>query len=333
MAFNTLFEDITDLRTVVPQVQSAAEAADLFPYFEEAVEKYIYPYLGEDFYQELKTAINDASFVITDMTADEQAIIYNLRRAEAYYGMYEALPGMLSSMSSNGMHEQSLEGGSAPRQWIVNLSLKSSIQKADLFMDKVLAVLEANPDSYTTWSESSEFTVYHELLLSHADKFAKINGSRRTFVALKPYIEMAQDRYIETSVGGGLIAALITKKKAATAFSAGETKVVEDLYKSISYYALYLGGEELRLDISNDGIRMVSTNDGITGLSPANANAYSLWLKKMEGYGVHYLARAKKYLDDNYEDFDDYSTEAKNKNAPNYAASNAVTGTTGSVMI
>jgi len=115
--------------------------------------------------------------------------------------------------------------------------------------------------------------------------------------------------------------------------------VVEYLKKSISFYTLYHGAPELKLDISNEGIRMVSTSEGITGMSPANDNKvtnnnpYSDWLLRMERQGAYYLAMAKEYLDRNVAQFADYDgSEAEDKGTPNYGASASITGTDSSIM-
>lgn len=333
MAFNSLFRDMEDLRTVYPQIHSSADTKDFFPYLEEAVEKYIYPYIGEDYYQELKLALENTAYNITALTLSQQAVIKPLRRAEAYYAGYTATPFMLMDTSSSGMKEITTDGTSGPRQWVVKDNQRAAIQNADLFMDKVLAVLEKAPTSYTTWAASEAFTIHHELLISNADQFRGINGSRRTFMKMKGYIKMTEDRYIEPAISRQLIDALLAKKKTATAFSAPEQKLINELYDSISYYALFLGAPELRLDISNEGIRMVSTSDGITGITPADRQTYGDWLKRMEGFGLNYLARAKKYLDDNVADFPDYTVEAQGKDEPNIYANNAVSGTGSSVMV
>lgn len=339
MASKTLFKDIADFRTVFPQFHSSGSTTDLFPYLEEAAEKFIYDYISEDFYDELDAALQLVDYVLTDLTVEEQAVIKHLRRAEGYYGIYTAAPHMLLDMSSSGMKETNPDHTSQPRQWVHKENKTESIQKADFFLDKALKVMEADPDSYVTWSESNAFSVYHQFLITNADDFTGINGSRRTFVKLKPYIAQAQDRHVESSISRQLIDALITKKKTAAAFSAEETQLKEYLLKAVSYYALFLGAPELRLDISSDGIRLVSTSDGITGLAAPTDNTiiantpYGDWLQRTEASAKYYMARAKMYLDDHTAAFADYTDEAQDKDEPNIYAENAITGTTGSIMI
>lgn len=329
----TLFKDVADLRKVMPQFHSSGSAADIMPYLEDGSIEYIYPFIGEDFYDEIREALIAADYDLDALTAEEQAVTNHLRKAEAFYGLHKGLPFMLTENSSSGMHELQLEGSSGPRQWVIKDQLRASIQKSDLFLDKALAVMEADPDSYATWSESDEFTIHHELLLSHADQFKGINNSRRTFVKLRDYIQLAEDKYFEPAFGRALIDALIAKKKTAATFTAKELKLLDYLYAALSYFSLFLGGPNLRLDISSNGIRVVSHNDGITGITPSDVTAYSNWLINMETNGKVYIGKAKKYLDDNADDFDYYSAEAKAKDEPNTYAENTISGTKGSVMI
>lgn len=330
---DTLFNNIADLRTIIPQIQSSADAADIFPYLEEARIEYMDPYLSEDFYDEIRAALVAASYVVEDLTAEEQAIVNHLRRAEAYYGFYVAMPNMIADVSSSGFKESTNDRTTGPRQWVVKDARQNYIKKADLFIDKALAVMEGDPDSYSTWSESANFTIYHEHLLSKVDNFIGISGSRRTFVKLRNYIKQAEDRYVVPAMSRQLLDALITKKKAATAFSTFESQLVDYLYQGISHYALFMGAPELLLDVSNEGIRVVSTSDGITSKTTSDRQLYSDWMRRIEGTARHYMAMAKMYLDDNASQFTDYTTEAANKKEPNIYTSNSITGTSGSVMI
>lgn len=331
----TLFKDVADFRTVFPQFHSSGDDADIFPYLEDASVKYIYDFISEDLYDELRDALVAAEYVIDDLTAEEKAVINHLRRAEAYYGIYEAMPFMLSEMSSAGNKESSLDGSNAPRQWVVNMTTKSALEKADFSLEKMLKVMESDPGSYTTWSESSAFTIYHQYLLSNADEFQGINGSRRTFLKLKPYIKLAEDKYIESAISRDLIDALVTKKKAGTAFSSYEAQLVEYLYYAESYYALFMGAPELRLNVSGDGIRLVNTNDGITSKMSATdqAGTNNQWMLRMESNAKYYMGRAKMYLDDNAAEFADYTTEAQNKQEPNIYSNDAISGTDSSIMV
>lgn len=336
MAVKTLFKDITDFRSVFPQFHSSGDSGELFPFLEEGHIKYIFDFISEDYYEELRLALVAVDYDVDSLTAEEQAVINHLRRAEAYYGVYEAYPFMLMETSSSGARENSFENTAAPRQWVVNMNRKSAIEKGDFYLDQMLKVMEADPDTYSTWSESDKFTVYHELLLSHTAEFHGINGSRRTFLKLKPYIKLAEDKYVEPAISRQLINALITKKKAGTAFSAYESQLVTYLYDAISYYAIYLGSPELKLDVSAEGIRLVSSNDGITSKGPVNEVIYGStnneYIVRMESNAKYYMARAKMYLDDNLTEFDDYTSEAQAKDEPNIYSDN-ISGTDSSVMV
>jgi len=330
---DTLFQNIEDLRKVLPQIQSSAHEDDVFPYLEEAAIEYIYPYISEALYDELRSALKTNNYVITTLSAAEQAVVNHLRRAEAYYGFYVALPNMVADVSSSGFKETTNDRTTGPRQWVVNDARKNYIKKADLFMDKVMKVLEEDPTSYSSWSESPLFTIYHQHLLSKADDFVGISGSRRTFVSLRNYIKQAEDRYVIPAISRQLLDALITKKKAGTAFSSEESTLVGYLYQAISHYALFMGAPELMIDISSDGIRVVSSSDGITSKTITDRQLYSDWMRRIEGSARHYMAMAKMYLDDNVDQFADYTTEAQEKEEPNIYASDAIQGSTGSIMI
>jgi hypothetical protein len=328
-----LFENIADLRKVLPQVHASASEADIFPYLEQAAIEYMHPFISEDLYDDLQTALEAANWLITALTVEEQAIITHLRRCEAHYGFYRALPTMLATVGSGGFQEPNSQNAQGARQWVHRENKANYIATADLFLDKVLQILEADQASYTVWTDSPQFSINSAHLLASVGDFVGIGNSRRTFLKLRNYIKMAEDRYVVPAISRQLLAALITKKQAATAYTAEETILVDYLYQAISAYALFMGAPELMLDISAEGIRVVSTSDGITSKTTTDRQLYNDWMKRTEGNARHYLAMAKMYLDDNVAAFADYTVEAQEKPAGNAYASDAVSGTSGSIMI
>jgi hypothetical protein len=331
--YNTLFKDIEDLRTVLPQIQSSSDESDILPFVEQAAVEFIQPFLSAAYYTELKDALIAANYVLTDLTAAQQAVISHLRRSEANYGFYRALPAMLAVIGGGSFKESTNQNTQGARQWVHRENKANYIATADLFMDLALEVLEKTPASYTTWSGSEAFTVHQSLLLSSVADFVGIGKSRRTFLKLKNYIKMAEDRHIVPAISRQLLAALIVKKQAGTAFTSHETIVVDYLFQAISNFALFMGAPELMLDISADGIRVVSTADGIVSKTTTDRMLYNDWLKRIDGNGRHYLALVKKYLDENVAEFADYTVEAQEKDSPSIYGSDAISGTTGSLMI
>lgn len=331
-----LFKDTADLRTLIPQI--SASATDMMTYTSTAEEVYMVDYLGQAFYDELVAALVADAYVLTDLTAAKQAVLKHLRQASAYYGVYKATPYLNMQISNTGGMEHSSGETQGIRQWLYNMAQGSSIKDADIFMDKALAVMEASPSDYPTWSASDAFTQFKKYFITNADDFAKkglvdIAGSRRTFLRLVPYLAKAELQYITPCIGETLLDSLKAKILAGTAFDSYEQTLMDDfIYPALAHYTIYLGAPNLNLDISANGIRLISTADGITG-KKRDEKAYGEWRHQMLGDAKNYLSRAKKYLDDNEENIDDYANDdAADNDTPSYSIPDN-SGSSSSVML
>lgn len=310
----TLFKDTADIRTIYPDLESDAIFTSITPYLEEAAELYLYSYISQAFYDELVTALTAANYVLTSLTAAQQAVVQHLRRAQWYFGYYLGIQNSITTFGGSGAREISEDGSSQPRQWVFNSSKGDAINKADLFLDRALQVLESAPASYTTWRDSTAFTLHHKYLITTVDEIQELGGSRRTFKSLMQFIKKAEDRYLEPSIGPDLLTTLKTKQQTAGTFTAYETKVLEYLKDALRYYALYLSGSTLRLKLTDQGLMVASTDDGIGKYELSAREDYGDWKAGKLQDGEYYLNRAKNYLELNADQFSDYNGSTYHKN-------------------
>lgn len=331
-----LFNNVDDIRTIFPQIHSSAD--DMMTYISTAEEVYMVPYLSQAFYDELLTALDAVNYVLTDLTAAQQAVIKPLRQASAYYGIYKATPYLNMQVSDVGTMEHRSGEGSGIRQWMFNMAQGSSIKDADLFMDKALAIMEAAPDSYATWKSSSAFTSHKKYFISNADDFSRkglvdIAGSRRTYLRLVPFMAKCELQYIIPCIGDTLYDAIKAKLLAGTALTSYESSLMDKyIYPALAHYTIFIGSPNLNLDISSNGLRVVSTEDGIKG-KKLHEKAYTEWRMQMLGDAKNYLSRAKKYLDDNEENITEYKNDDASENeTPDYKIPDN-SGSNSSVMI
>ncbi len=316
------FKDIEDLQDVFPQTHASAD--DVLKYVSDAEELYMVDYLSSAFYGEVLAALDTANYVLTDLTPQQQAIIDHLRSSSAYYGLYEAMPFINVHLSNTGAMAHNGNESTQLRQWEYKEARGNAINKADRFLDKALAIMEATPADYATWQASTAFTIHKKYFITNAEDFrtkglVDINDSRRTYLKLIPFIAKAELQFITDCIGETLFDGIKSKLIAGTSLSAEEQILMDEyIFPATAHYALYLGAPNLKLDISQNGIRLVSTNDGITGITPEE-RAYKEWRHELLGDAKDYLSRAKKYLDDNSDVITDYSSDpAAENDTPQY---------------
>ena len=134
-------------------------------------------------------------------------------------------------------------------------------------------------------------------------------------MALFSWLSAAEHRHIRAAIGSQLLEGLKTRIAAGT-LTSNDNIILPMIRKALTFYSLFMGVSSIKLDISNGGIRMVSTDDGITSFSPAD-KAYESWRTELEQYAREALGECKLYLENNYEDFDEYqSSDAKGNDTP-----------------
>ena len=310
-----LFTDIKDLKNFIPQLHASMDDGEIFPYITDAADKYLVPFISQAYYDELVTEYNADT-----VSANNSNVIEYIRKASAYYGLYEAAPFINIQVGSGGMRQAQNDNSTPLRQWEFNMGRQSAIQKADMYLDKALAIMEATPDNYTTWKATDAYTVHRQFFITNAKEFSihvNIGESRRTFMKLRPYIHLAEIRYIKVAIGETLFEALKTRISAG-ANTADDDTLLEYIYPAAAYYAMYQGAPNLKLDISHEGIRLASTSDGITGLQPADRE-YHEWRKEIYGHAEYHLAILKKFLDDNTATYTEYADDdAADNDTPKY---------------
>ncbi len=308
-----LFTDIDQLRTVVPSIRKGTHPDSIFPYIDDAAEQYMINYISREYYEELVT-----EHAADNISANNAKVFTLLQKALGHYAIYDAYPDLNLQIGNSGVAENTNQNTSQTRQWVYKDSRKQKIIKADRFLDNALAIMEATPNNYQTWRDSDAYTEYSQYFFTNATEFSKelsINNSRRTFLALVPWIRLVEDSYIRTTLGDTLMDDL----KNTSPTGVYKPKVLQLVKKTLAFYAIYSGSNHLKLNVSSESITLVSTSDGIESRTSADAGSYHNWRMEIKGYAESYNAELKKYLDDNKENISQYeSDDASSTNNPRY---------------
>lgn len=311
---NILFGSTDQVKEVYADVDADMEIELIAPSLIEGTELYILPYIGRAFYEELANELSTEDYELSSLSNSEQDVLFQLKRAQWYFGYYLAIDSSIITFGSRGPKEIVEEGSAQPRQWVFNTSKEAAITKADLFLDKALAVLESAPDDYPTWKNSEAFTLHHQHLLTIVQDFPELGGSRRTFSKLHPYIDIAEERYLASVTGPALLEDLKQKQRNRTSLSTEEVSLMKFLKTALRNYALHLGAHDLRLMLNDKGIMIASTDDGIGKKAIADRKDYHDWLGKKLEFGEQYINQAKDYLDQHASAFAAYYQSPNHNN-------------------
>lgn len=261
-----------------PAVQANTKWKTLAPFQEPAIREYLLPFVGRPFYDALM------AYDGVDETVLEAGNM--MRRAIAYYMVFDAIPTMLGNLSALGFQSMSDSGGTSngPSQWAYKSTRWNLLSKADTYLDQLLVFLDEQVQDevafFNTYANDpavkyKKSAVFHTV--DQLDHYLNIQGSRRAYNRIIPFFEKAEDRSLRPVLGEAFLAEVM-----ALAAKKGEnrTDVENTLVRRCRYYVAEIGLTaalpHLSCVIQGDGIVIVSRMDGFdqkngSGLSNSQA--------------------------------------------------------------
>ncbi len=222
------------------------------PFVRQATQKKLMPYLGRTLYNVIIAS--------GDNTYDD--VIEQLRDALAHYSVAIALPKLLTVIGEAGVGQNVSEKFQNTNQWSYKNTLWDATQQADSFLDVALAQLsEINTPEVEAWKNSKHYQRHRPNWLSTLEAFERYHslmGSRRTYIALVPYIEKAIDRFLMPVLGDTLEIRLRQNEPATSLIS----EVTRRIERMLAAYAIYMAVPNLMMVIEGDGFKTISQLDG-----------------------------------------------------------------------
>lgn len=193
-----LIETIEDLKKHIT-VSATFDFKKVLPYAKRAERKYIIKAIGRDQYDSMVVHQYDED---SDLPID--LVKELLSEAAAHYALFLALPVINLQITNSGV--KTTENKDAPQaDWKDLRDLKRSLSEtANEAMDAAFELMEANESNFQEWVDSDQYTVFKSGIVRHTnvfDLYFDIQKSRKTFMALKPYMIEAEERYLTSFFG------------------------------------------------------------------------------------------------------------------------------------
>ena len=160
------------------------------PHVIQAERDALLPVLGNAFY----TFLNDNP---PENTEQSQALEL-LREASACLAVARYIPQGSLHISNAGMSVSSGENHKPAQWWQLRDLQRSLYTQGHSAIDQTLALMESTAEAFSLWVNSPQYTVFKELLTPQTADFNRhfpIQDSRRSFVALRPYLLEVQRQY------------------------------------------------------------------------------------------------------------------------------------------
>jgi hypothetical protein len=200
----TLLKSIDDVKKYV-SVNKNIKWDSLDPYVKQADRKYIKNIVGAAIYNDYATT--------TPTNVTELQVYELLREASANLSWFIYMPLANVQVSDSGIAVIHSESSKAAEWWQIRDLRRSLLDAGLLALDEALKIMEANLDTFITWSATESYTIFNELFVKRTDTFHRwfgISNSRKTFLALKPYMLETHHQYFTNVLNDATIATIQT---------------------------------------------------------------------------------------------------------------------------
>jgi hypothetical protein len=282
-------------------------------------EEYIIPVIGENEYAALLSAY-EASIAAppTSLPSEDAALLNAIRWASVPLCFYSVAPTLFQSITSGGIMVKSNtdQGQMSTTKWGYKEFRIDCLKKGMNSIDKLYEFLDkSTPGTYAAWEASENYTQFKNNFIQTTAQFNNcyyISNNRNTFLKLKHIMQDVEQEYILPTISNELFAALKTKLVNNTGLSSYEKALLEKIRKTIAYYSIALGLEQ---------IVFVQTGNSIVAQSSVTTDEYSAEVggnvisdtaierMKLDANqkALSYLAATEKYLNDNASQFSAYA--------------------------
>ncbi|UZR95935.1 DUF6712 family protein [Chondrinema litorale] len=248
-----------EIRDYVP-ANVSFDFKNVKPFLQLAQDKYIYPFLDQDFYQELWDGYNTNS-----LTDKLKQVLYHAQNAIVNIGFMLYIPHGNVQVSSSGIHIATNEQKKTAFSWQVNQLRDSHLNIGYNAIDDLLLYLESNiqDPEFVKWKNGSGVTLKRESLIQSAVEFSKyvnIKSSRRVFMLLYAIMQRIE-REIPELISEELFEEIITQVKntAANSVSLENQKLLTFIKPFIAFATIAKAANEISLQITDQGITIVES--------------------------------------------------------------------------
>jgi hypothetical protein len=300
-----LIKQIAEIKKYLA-VDANTRIESISPYIDEAEIVFLIDLIGRPFYEEV-LAIYDAGDY-TGEKAKYQALIPMIQRPLINYAFFLSSSMYGVSVSDVGIQvNQTSESAPAPL-WKIQKIEEAWLNSAYTFADVLLNYLEEKAEDFATWAEGPTSPFSQELFISKTSDFEKIRSiakSRRTFLALKPFIKEAEP-LVERALGSELFDEL--KQQLKENDLTDENKLLLNFVRPVvAFYALIEAIPLLNISISADSILVNSYNNGLVKKDAPTEKQLEKLLQSLRNRLSISLEQLKMFLTDKVEDYPLYA--------------------------
>lgn len=227
-----LIKTIADIRQFCPVVNAKTAIDNYLPSIRHIEENLIIPAIGQSLYNELDELPADS----TDN--DRKALLSKSRETIAFLSVLRALPFVAVKIGDMGLHRMENDTHQAAYKY-QETELKQSLRSSGISaMESLLLFLDGKREVFTDWANTATAKALRGSLINSTFEFNAaypIENSPVVFMAIRPFMQVAEDFDIRPAIGAELFAQLKTGILSGN-LSEAQTGLLDLLRKALAYY-------------------------------------------------------------------------------------------------
>lgn len=309
-----LFKKIEEVKELIG-IGTGNHLERLKPHISNAETAYIRPLLGANMFDELQEFYDEPpTGELTEVQEAMKELLGKVQKSLIHLAYWMGFQVLNATISDSGFKRSESDTVKSLYK-AQETELKEYFRNAGFnAMDEVLEYLETNIEHFGEFKLTENWTKLKEAFIPDTKTFESvpyfINGSRLTFLRLKPHMQLVEDLQIKPLLGETIFAEI----KAEMVKDNPAAKVVAILpviRKPIAYLAAAMLMEESGADLTDKGLYFESTSAGAsyndTNRQPAAIEKIAYLAKRSRGIGESYLESLKSYLVAHAADWTAYS--------------------------
>ncbi len=265
----------TNFKDCYPQVKQNMSAQAFKVEIRQVTRDMLIPYITPQFYNHIAVKFQAGNPVWNEGEAE---VLELMQDCISYYVVWSMSSKTIVTVGDMGTQEHgSRDGTSQPaaawrffhHHWKVML-------KADKLLDTILEKLESSPDKFPVFHTAKPALLLHNHFIRHTsefEEFVNLNGSRRTFLKLRPAMKKAARRHARPVLGNAQYDALLTAVQTGGDLGDANKKLLPYIQAVVAQYSIYNALPSLDVMIANNGLFHVTTTDGMNTKQRAHKEA------------------------------------------------------------
>ena len=306
-----LFNTIDEVKTFVGgAANKSLEMESIQVAMHAAAYNHIFPWLGEDQWDDLVAAVEAASF-----TTDQQNLLPFVQRPLALltFHEYSKIGGI--KFSEAGMFRQETETNKSAFKYQENAYRNWMLVQGYEAIEQMLVFLEKVPGTYALWETSSAYTMHRALYLRYARDMRKAHSqhvTRYTYEILRPIIESVEIFALLPLLGQAEFDSLKSDQY-NPATLATRMKAIDLIRKAIAHFAIEEGVRQLWVQINGKNVVHVEQLEpqSYSKQGTGSTAAVDVKVRVEEEFANRHMSYLEKYLTDNIDDFPDYKAKVE----------------------